>query len=360
MRERLELVGVFLLVAAALIAAWAAMPHETFFTGDSTIKLLQVENLLANHYRSVALRYNGSDIDPDSRISPFTLGPSVYVKDGRSYALFPVAFAFLTSLFYAAMGYAGLYVLPLGSGLLCVLLAYGIARRFVPHRVALLAAGACVLATPMAFYSLTFWEHTPVVCLFLAAVWLLLRCEGRTVQAAASGVLLGCGVWVRSEMLVLMGLLYLAAWRSLRRPRVVKVSLAAAAMPLAALAVFNKLVYGEWFGHIARNLAAASGPEEGGWMAQVNTRAGWLWTSLLGLNAPQPLPAEQVGWERSFDVVMDHGAAVPLGALAFCAVGGLVACSAIAASLDTDRRESRPCRGGHWAFRSRCWEGWRR
>lgn len=338
MRERAEFLAVCVLAAVALIAAWAVLPQDAFWTGDSGVKLLQVENLLASRYGSIALQYNGSDIDPSSQISPFTIRPSVYIRDGRNYSLFPVLFPFLSSLFYAVLGYAGLYVLPMGSGLLCLPLAYAIARRFTSHRWALAAMAAVVLATPMAFYSLTFWEHTPAVCLVLAAVWLLLRCGERAGQAAAAGLLLGAAVWLRTEMLVLTALLYFTAWRYLRRPRAVKVSMVAAAVPLAALVVFNRVVYGEWVGHIARNLAAIPGQADGGWMDKLNLRAGWLWTSLLGINAPQPLTAEQVGWERSFDVIRGSG---PLGMLAFCAVGGIVACSAVGSSIGGDGGKGR-------------------
>lgn len=196
MGERREFFCVWLTISAVLVGLWAMLPHDAFFSTDSGVKLIQIENFLANGYRSVTLRYNGSDIDPQSIISPFQFEPSVYVRDGQSYSLFPVLFPFLSSFFYSGLGYSGLYVLPLGSGLLCLPLTYLIARRFVPHRTALLSMAVVGLATPVCFYSMTFWEHTPATCLFLAAVWLLLRCDRSILQAAVSGLLLGCSVWL--------------------------------------------------------------------------------------------------------------------------------------------------------------------
>jgi hypothetical protein len=337
MSERREFFCVLLAISAVLVGSWAMLPHEAFFTGDSGVKLVQIENLLASRYGSITLRYNGSDIDPQSLISPFQLKPSVYVKDGKSYSLFPLLFPFLSSFFYAAMGYAGLYVLPLGSGLLCLPLGYAIARRFVPHRPALLAMAAVGLATPVCFYSMTFWEHTPAACLFLAGIWLLLRCSSSVSQAVASGLLLGCGVWLRSEMLMLVAILYLAGLRFLGRPKAMAMSMAGAVLPLVGLAVFNRLLYGEWFGHFTRNLGVMLKQESSGLMETVNLHMGYLWTSLLGINAPQTLTAEQAGWEKSFDLIRANA---PLEFLALGAIGGLAACSAIGSSLQANRSQN--------------------
>lgn len=127
-----------------------------------------------------------------------------------------------------------------------------------------------------------------------------------------------------------MAMLHASGLVFLRRPRMIIVSVTAAAFPVAGLAAFNKFLYGEWFGHVTHNLDTLC--EEGfkGLLSMVKLRAGFLWTSLLGINAPQTLTAEQAGWERSLLLIRPNNV---LEILAFCALGGMAACSVIGSRL---------------------------
>ena len=76
----------------------------------------------------------------------------------------------LASVPYRVLGSPGLYALPLLGGLLTLPAAWLLVGMIVPigrsRRIAQpLAVGIAALGTPMWFYSLTFWEHTPAVCL---------------------------------------------------------------------------------------------------------------------------------------------------------------------------------------------------
>ena len=320
MKERGELFAVFLASSAIFLILWAGLPHEAFFTIDSGVKFIQVHNLVASHYSTVTLQYNGKDIDPRSTISPFQIRPSVYVKGGRNYSVFPILFPLLSSLFYVAMGFAGLYVLPLCGGLLCIPLAYAIAKHFVPHRAALSASVFAVFATPMFFYSLTFWEHTPAVCLLLAAILLLMKSDRSISVALTSGLLLGMSVWLRSEMLVFSAMLCISGLLLLGRPRVVGMVAAGMTVPLVALLLTNKTLYGEWYGHVVRNLHGSGlGVTE-----VLRTRMSCLWISLFGMNAPQTLSAAKVEKLQSAAVVKDN---LELELLAMGALAGVAACA---------------------------------
>lgn len=323
MKERGEIILVFSAALVLLVALSAWLPCEAFYTGDSGVKLIQVENLVANHYSTVTLRYNGHDIDPGSTISPFQLRPSVYVKGGESYSVFPVLFSLLSSLLYIAFGFAGLYVLPVCSGLLCIPLIYAISRHFVPHRFSLLAAALVMFGTPMFFYSLTFWEHTPAVCLFLAFVWLLMSRMNSRLATVIAGSLLGLSVWLRTEMLVLVLISCAAGLVFLRRPRSVWLCVAGMTASLAGLLAVNMALYGEWLGHVTRNIHLSGIP---GTVAAASARLSNLWTSLFGINAPQALSA--VSAEGAQAGAMTKSS-IGLEFLAFFAVAGILGSSIV-------------------------------
>ncbi len=324
MKERGQIILVFAAALVILTAMWAALPREAFYTGDSGVKLVQVENLVSSRYSTVALEYNGNDIDPNSSMSPFQLRPSVYVKDGRNYSVFPILFSFLSSFPYVAFGFAGLYVLPILSGLLCIPLAYAIARHFMPHRFAMLAAALALFGTPMFFYSLTFWEHAPASCLFLASVWLFMRSARNRPAVVVSGFLLGMCAWLRTEMLVLALIAGVAGMVSLGRPRAIVAWMSGAALSVFGLLAMNRSIHGEWLGHVTRN-ARMGGMD--GLCGSVPVRMSHLWTSLFGLNAPQSFSAVGTGGPQTGVAVKSSGS---LELLAFGAVAGILCMSVMA------------------------------
>jgi hypothetical protein len=306
--------------AALLVACWLFLPRDAFFSGDSGVKLIQAENLISKRYSDVTLEYRGGDIDPRSEVSPFRLEPNLYVKDGRNYSVFPVLFPFLSSFFYAAAGWSGLYVLPMLSALGILVLVYAIARRFMAFPYAVACMLAAVFATPLVFYAFTFWEHTPAVFLIMLSIFLFLR-GGRTVAAGIAG---GTAVWFRSETIVLFASMLLCGLIFMKRRRAVALYSAAAFAPLPALLVFNKWAYGEWFGHVTRNIRASA---RGDFGIVIGEKASNLWRSLVGLNMPQRLPQESAGWGNSLALVRSNTALeiacfAAIILLALCALGG--------------------------------------
>jgi len=288
--------------AAVIVGLALALPGEAFYTGDSGVKLLQVQNLIAQDYSSVTLEYPGRDLDPDSKISPFDLKPSMYIREGRNYSVFPVAFPFLSALLFQGLGWPGLYILPVVSALLCLPLIFIIGRRFLPERWALAAMLAAVFLTPFLFYSLTFWEHVPATALFLAGVALMLDPRKQALRSLAAGAVLGLAVWLRTEMLILgAGLLVVVFTQGPSRR---KVFLAGGAFVLlvAALLVFNLQVYGGWLNHAALNLEVTG---DGGVSLSWTERFDQLRRSLVGLNAPQTLPRSRAGWEATMGLIRE-------------------------------------------------------
>ncbi len=296
MREYFFWIG----AGAILVACWLFLPKDAFYSGDSGVKLIQVENLISKRYADISLDYNGRDIDPDSEISPFLLKPNCYIQDGRNYSIFPVLFPFLSSFFYSAFGYAGLYIIPLLSAFGVLFLVYSISRLFLPRAAAVASMYVALFATPMFFYSLTYWEHMPVVFLVLMAVFMFLN-GGKS--AAGSGIICGMAVWLRSEIIILFPILFLSGLYFLRRRKDINVFFLASLVPAAALFIFNRLIYGEWFGHAMRNFKLSVSDRAGEILLQKGTN---LWRSLVGLNMPQLVPQEDAGWGNSLALIKSN------------------------------------------------------
>ena len=89
---------------------------------------------------------------------------------------YSATFAVPSSFPYRLFGDPGLYLLPLAAGLLTLPAVWSLAGMLSGARVGR-AVPLASLGTPLWFYSLTFWEHTPAACL---AVWsvLLVRFPG--------------------------------------------------------------------------------------------------------------------------------------------------------------------------------------
>jgi hypothetical protein len=319
MERSMKVLLIWMASAALIVVCWLFLPHDAFFSGESGVKLIQVENLIAKRYSDITLEYRGMDIDPRSEVSPFRLEPNLFIKDGKNYSVFPVLFPFLSSFFYSAAGWNGLYVLPMLSAMGILILVYVIARRFMTLSYAVACMLAAVFATPLVFYALTFWEHTIAVFLVMLSIALFLR-GGKTV---AAGIVGGTAVWFRSETVILFASMLLCGLLFMKRRRAVTLYSAASFAPLPVLLVFNKMAYGEWFGHVTRNIKASASGNLG---VVIGEKTANLWRSLVGLNMPQRLPQESAGWGNSLalvrsNTVLEIACFAAIIFLALCALG---------------------------------------
>lgn len=310
----------WLLAASVLVVLWAGLPKDAFYSSDGGIKLVQLKSLIANNYRNVSLEYLGQDIDPNSAISPFQVEPLLYIKDGRNYSVFPIAFPFLSSFFYRIWGYPGLYIIPIAASLFSLLLVYAIARQILDTGMSIFIMLATLFATPVLFYSLTFWEHMLATCLLLSAIYILLRFEFGLRSSVIAGSLLGLAIWFRTEMLLLNGILLLGGFASLHKHRAMLFLGLGMALPAGALFAFNKVVYGHWLQHLALNWQASPLQDSSD---LIGMRLGFLRRSLLGLNLPQTLPQTRAGWENTMKLIGEDSRLESLAGIAL--VGILVA-----------------------------------
>ena len=187
------------------------LPHQAFWSNDGGEKLLQVKALAESHFTSAALPYDSLRLEPAGsfEFAPF-LPAHAQVVNGRLLSVVPVYFPLLSSLPYALWGHGGLYLLPLLSTLLTLSCLLLLATALGDGPAAPLTVVAAGLASPLFFYSLTFWEHTLAAALCAGGILLLHRGHHRSVagringQSLLAALLMTLAAWLRGEVFVLL------------------------------------------------------------------------------------------------------------------------------------------------------------
>jgi len=182
--------------------AFYVLPKAAFFSSDEGLKLIQVQDFMRRGWTDFTLDYPGRRLDPELHFVPIN-NPPALIRDGNVYAVYPVFFPLLATPLFSSLGYSGLYVIPVLSGLLTLLITRQVARlmdiRGVPS---ILVLGLC---TPLLFYSLLFWDHTLGTLLTTAALLLIVMSlhQPKWPIILAAGALLGLAVWARTELYVM-------------------------------------------------------------------------------------------------------------------------------------------------------------
>jgi hypothetical protein len=236
--------------AAVYFAALALVlcPSYAFWSGDAGVKLVQIQGLIASGGESLALPYPGRRADPQLRHFPIET-PYAVRRGNQRYSTFAPMFPAVTTPFYLVFGTAGLYVIPVFGGVACVWLSGRLAANLgLDRRAQAVAAAAVATASPLAFYSATFWEHTPALALLVGAL-VLLTGECSLCRSLAAGLCMGAAFALRLESAVFLvvavlgvGLLKLGAHE---RHRVAAGLALGAAVPIALVCMLNWL----WFEH---------------------------------------------------------------------------------------------------------------
>lgn len=204
--------GYLLLACVALVYTtlqWH-LPHQAFWSNDGGEKLVQVKALLAGGFASPTLSYDPLGLEPavSFEFAPFYPAHAREVN-GRLQFVVPVYFPLLSALPYKLWGHGGLYLLPMLSTLLTLFCLLLLARDFGDDVAASLSAAAAGLASPLFFYSLTFWEHTLTASLCTGGILLLHRSRvdktiGIRFQPLAAAVLMSLAAWMRGETFFLL------------------------------------------------------------------------------------------------------------------------------------------------------------
>lgn len=205
-------------------------------------------------FQSQALVYPGQGIDPEQRFTPFR--GQYLQRDGHSYGMFPQAFAAASAVPFFLFGYAGLYILPLLSalGILGVAALLGaMLLRPATNIMGLIVLG---ITSPLIFYAINFWEHTPASFFALLAVYCssLAYAQQKPWLYSVAGFCMGVATALRNEVILLapamlIGLVMLERRQSIKAILTLSIGTGLGLLPLL---IFNMLTYGNIQGaHVA-------------------------------------------------------------------------------------------------------------
>ena len=187
-----------LIGALALAAGIAILPPDVFWITDEGTKFIQLQS------GGLDVFWPGRAVDPTLRLLPdagfhlIRLGPHIV-------SLFLPYWALLNAIPFRLFGIYGIYLIPAAGALITMALT----RRLGGDPLLLL------FATPLFFYSITYWEHSAAVALGIGAVVLLVTHR----SPVAAGALLAASTLLREEGYVFTIAVLLALILRDRSPR---------------------------------------------------------------------------------------------------------------------------------------------
>jgi len=201
-----------------LVLIVAILPARTFFDSDPGVKFIQVENLVAYHWQGMWIEYRGEALDPLHKFSPFNT--SFFYEDPRNhkiYGVYSIPFVLVASFLYKLIGFHGLYLLPCLSTLATMWVTYRLSKCFCT-RFVWLAPLLVGFLSPLLFYSVDFWEHSPAVLLASLSIWWLVEglAHGQSLWLVGAGLAMGLATCFRAEayaMIPACGLAFIWARR---------------------------------------------------------------------------------------------------------------------------------------------------
>jgi len=203
-----------------LYIGWiAARPQSVFWTVDEGGKFIYIQNTIRSGNPASPLDYPARALDPNGEFYP-----SSYVNHrGNQVTMWwQAGFPLLAGIFYQIIGWLGLYIIPAICGVATAYLAAITFGLMIPNQpslkiLVLLVTG---LATPIAFYSTMFWEHTLTTCGAMAATYFLLRGQYTNDQRwyYFAGISAALAVFFRVEVILLLAgfgvVLLIKNWRN--------------------------------------------------------------------------------------------------------------------------------------------------
>jgi hypothetical protein len=251
-----SLLALACMTALYLLLATFVLPQGAFFSSDEGLKFIQLQNLIRKGLGDLSIDYPGQGLDSDLRFVPIN-NPPPLIRNGKIFAVYPVIFPLLAAPLFRLLNEAGLYVIPVFSGLLTLVITVYIARLSGEDGFcSILLLGLC---TPLLFYSLLFWDHTLGTALSTLALLLVMKglAQPKRFQLLLGGIALGLAIWVRSELyvmaLVMPAAFFVTGSRRVRHVASLCLGVFAALVPLW---IFQLLVYGNFIGPHVGHLAS--------------------------------------------------------------------------------------------------------
>ena len=226
--------GACLVLSALAVVTWwlqLGLPAETFFVGDSGVKLVVARHAIAEPSRPLSLPLPAIGTTSEAFVDPFFV-----VHGDHMHAITTELFPLLSAPALALWGTRGLYVLPALSFVIAVG-AWAFVAIALDSRRQLWAtiAGSC-LATPWLFYGLEFWEHAPAVAVAAAGVAVYVAACSRIPQsrglAATAGALFAVACLFRPEAICFTAAVFLGTWLLTTEARLSRIAFAVAGFVL--------------------------------------------------------------------------------------------------------------------------------
>jgi hypothetical protein len=190
--------GFGVLVLYAVLALF--IPRNGFWTLDNGLKYLAIRHQVSQPLYPLNITLTQSGIDPWNEAIPL-IPPFVHRQDSRTIPVFPPAFIVCCAVAWKVFGQ---WVLPWISWIaaLGILTVFALGFRSPITRSSTVGLLLLALASPLAFYALSLWEHTAAILFLLAGVALT---YGRRNASSLwtwfiGGLLLGIGGMLRLEI----------------------------------------------------------------------------------------------------------------------------------------------------------------
>jgi hypothetical protein len=251
---------------AILTVLAAGLRPDAFFVGDPGIKLIAAENAIArpDHPLDIPLPVIGRESLP--YVEPF-----FEVHGDHAHAVTTDLFPLVSARAIQWFGLRGAYILPaagfLGTLIGCAWLAVALDKRRSPALVLVIAG----VATPLLFYGLEFWEHTPAIALATigTAMFVTALRTKKAELAFAAGLAFGVAFLLRPESALTFVAVLIASMMlvpgSTNRGRLAGLSLVGAAVALAPLEIYTLRHFGRV---MPAHLWANAGLLPTSWIAQ--------------------------------------------------------------------------------------------
>ncbi|MDD5195675.1 MAG: hypothetical protein PHQ96_08410 [Candidatus Omnitrophica bacterium] len=241
-------VAIFCVLAVALIIVFFSLPRLGLYVDDSGRKYIQMKAFYLNGYKDYDIHYPGKAMG----FGVAALNPQYFTqKNGKIFVNYYLPFTFLSSLFYPLFGDRAINFLPLLAFFLSAIIFSGILHLIgAARRVYYLLLFGFICASPLYVYSITFWEHVPLIFLTTASLYFLTKffiLRANSSNLSLASVFLALGVFLRPESVILLGAFYISIFLYLHSNNQIKKIIpvtACLALVLLCYCLFNHYFYG--------------------------------------------------------------------------------------------------------------------
>ncbi len=252
------------IVAIVYLGCLLAFGQRGFWIIDNANKYILTQVIERTGGHDLHIPLPDAALDPHRVYNPMP-PPFSYERGGELYSVFPPFFSGASAVMHRTLGFPGLFVLPLIGGVLVAAGAMRLGVRACSDRRMVGLLGLLVaFASPVWFYSLTFWENVPAAACVIWGIVLALRADfhDRRSLVLASAALFAAAAYFRDDILLASVAWPLATLPSWRRAwwRTTAVWAIGVAVCLVPMAVYHVTSGGGLLGaHIGDHLRSSQG-----------------------------------------------------------------------------------------------------